>query len=128
MEEVIRNMWQHGITADLVFDLFMVIFVIMAVLWIRSWIIRYLALMKFKGSMDISKDVIVREGTSTGYVDFRLESVDISAIILRSVDLKLKKIIPTKTANDRTWVIVQRRDEKKLMKDMENQPTAVKPK
>lgn len=122
MDDVVKNMLEGGLTPQLMFDLFLVVLVILIVLWIRGWIVRYLAYMKFKGSMDISKDVIVREGTSTGYIDFSLESVDMSSIILRSIDKKLKKIVPMSGANDRPWVVVQRRDEPELTKEMESQP------
>lgn len=110
MEIIFNNIINGGLTPILIFNLFVSILIIMISLWIRGWIIRYLAFIKFKGSLDISKDVIVRESTSIGHIDFILDDVDQSSIVLRSIDNKLKKIIPTKIANDRDWIIVQRKD------------------
>lgn len=121
MENIIKNMLENGLTPEVMFQLFLIIVAIVIVLWIRGWIVRYLAYMKFKGSMEISKDTVVREVTPTGYVDFVLEDVGMTSIILRSVDKKLKKITPTKLANDRDWVTVQRKDDKVLARDMEGQ-------
>ena len=121
VDTVVQNVLKSGLTPQLILDICIVIFGILIVLWIRNWAIRYLAHMKFKGSMDISKDVVVREFLQMGYIDFFLESVDRTSIILRSIDGKLKKIIPTATANDRDWVIVQRQDESILTRDMKSQ-------
>lgn len=111
MENLLNDIVNGGLTPALMYNLLMCIIVIMVALWLRGWITRYLAFMKFKGSIEISKDVIVREGTSTGFVDFNLEDVTQSNIILKSVDGELKKIIPTKNSNDRDWVIVSRQEE-----------------
>ena len=111
METVIKDVIEGGLTPELMMQLFVLVLVIFIALWIRGWIVRQLAFMRFKGSMNVAKDVIVRESTSVGHVDFRFESIDSVSIILRSVDGKLKKVIPTKSSNDRDWVIVQRRDE-----------------
>lgn len=110
MENVVKQMLESGLSLELLFDLAIIILVITIVMWLKGAITRYLAFSKFKGSMDISKDVIVRMATPTGYVDYRLISVDRSSIILVSLDSELKLIVPTKTANDRDWVLVRRKD------------------
>lgn len=121
MDDVVKNMLENGLTPDVLFQLFLIIIAVIIVLWIRGWIIRWLAYTKFKGSIEISKDTVVREATPTGYVDFILEDVGMTSIVLRSVDKKLKKITPTKFSNDRDWVTVQRRDDQDLARDMELQ-------
>ncbi len=121
MDNIINRMLETGLSSEIIFQLFLIILAIIIVLWIRSWIIRYLEYMKFKGSIEISKDTIVRELTPTGYVDYILEDVGLTSIILRSIDKKLKKIIPTKIANDRDWITVQRKEDTFLAKDMERQ-------
>jgi acetone carboxylase gamma subunit len=117
MEKIIQDIINGGITPEILIQLLVVILTIFLVLWIRGKIVRRLAYMRFVGSMDMSKDVVVREGTSTGYVDYTLESLDTRSIILRSVDEKLKMIIPTVTANDRIWITVQRLDSGKLIEE-----------
>lgn len=117
MEEVVQNIIKNGLTPELMMQLFVIILTVFIVLWIRNVINRRLAYMRFTGSMDISRDVVVREGTSTGYVDYTFESIDTKVIILRSVDEKLKMIIPTISANDRIWITVQRLDSNKLIEE-----------
>jgi len=117
MEEIIQNMVKGGITPELMMQLFVIILTVFIVLWLRGVIARRLAYMRFVSSMDMSKDVVVREGTSTGYIDYTLESLNTKSIILRSVDEKLKMIIPTITANDRIWITVQRLDSGKLIEE-----------
>lgn len=117
MEEVVQNIIKGGFTPELMMQLLVIILTIFIVLWIRGVIARRLAYMRFVSSMDMSKDVVVREGTSTGYVDYTLESLNTKSIILRSVDEKLKMIIPTISANDRIWITVQRLDSGKLIEE-----------
>lgn len=117
MEDVVQNMIKGGLTPELMMQLLVIILTVFVVLWIRGVIARRLAYMRFVSSMDMSKDVVVREGTSTGYIDYTLESLNTKSIILRSVDEKLKMIIPTITANDRIWITVQRLDSGKLIEE-----------
>lgn len=117
MEEVVQNIIKGGFTPELMMQLFVIILSVFVVLKIRGMINRQIAYSRFTGSMDISKDVVVREGTSTGYIDYTFESIDKRTIILRSIDKKLKMIIPTISANDRIWVTVQRLDRTKLIEE-----------
>ena len=119
VDKVVKNVLESGLTPQLVLDIFIVILGILIVIWVRNWAMRYIAHMKFRSSMDISKDVVVRELHETGYTDYNLESIDRTSIILRSIDGKLKKIIPTASANERDWITVQRQDELILTREMD---------
>jgi hypothetical protein len=127
MDDIVQNMLTSGITLDTIFDLLILIAVAFIVLWIRNIIMSYIYYWRFTGSIEISKDVVVREGTSVGHIDFCLSSVDRQNVILKSVDGCFKKIIPTKDASSREWIIVsQKKQIKKTLSAESDLPSTDK--
>jgi hypothetical protein len=73
--------------------------------WCDSFMTRFLAFLKFKGSMIISKGVTIRHGTSTGSFDAKVKDCTMSFIICESDEGTLT--MPTKTFPERDWFIVK---------------------
>jgi hypothetical protein len=76
------------------------------ILWIKNFIVAFVAWLKFKNSLYICLGTWVRIPTSDNYVDGQIQSATMRYI---EIVTKYTRIyIPTKTFPDRDWVIVKK--------------------
>jgi hypothetical protein len=76
------------------------------VLWIKNFIVAFVAWLRFKNSLYICLGTWVRMPTSDKYVDGQIQSANMRYIEVVTKDTRI--FIPTKTFPDRDWVILKK--------------------
>ena len=104
-QQVVMNLLKSDVFITFLLAGFTLLLVAGIGLWVNSFMTRFLAYLKFKGSMLISHGVTIRHGTSTGSFDAKVKDCNMSHIISDADEGTL--LIPTKTFPDRDWFIVK---------------------